>query len=64
VRNVQLWTCSCGTRYRAISEIDRAVIPVKSMFICQRCKKEVPLDGELLQASYEVENGLWIAIAA
>jgi hypothetical protein len=64
VRNVQLWTCSCGTRYRAVSEVDRINVPTTSMFVCQVCKHEVPLDGELLQASYELENGLWIAIGA
>jgi hypothetical protein len=63
VRSLSFWTCACGTRYRAVTEINRAASKAQSASVeCHTCRKRLLLEGKLTSLSYEFPIGTWIDV--
>ena len=53
MRAVHFWKCDCGVRLRAITQGSEKE---RSIAVCPACKKEVAVEGALLEVAYEKEQ--------
>ena len=62
MRTVELWSCSCGTLYRAVCEIESTKSKIKSFFVCEKCEDEVALQGTILLCSEQQTQTHWLPL--
>ena len=65
MRSVQVWTCNCGLRYKAVTEVDWHKVPKQqTAFVCPECGDVVHLDGVMVFLESEFRPGDWTQTAS
>jgi len=62
MRAVHVFACRCGTRYKAITEINRDELlraQKRTPFMCPACQDRIEVDGRILSVESAVQPEIW-----
>ena len=61
MRAVHIFTCGCGTRYKAVTEISKedSGRRERAPFLCPSCDERIEIDGQILSLESEVMPEVW-----